>query len=144
MEPTRHDALIEKLPHRGAMLLIDSILRVDKTSVETVTTIDAERAELFGFKGDVGSYLGVELIAQSAAFPLIFESSEGKEHAGMIVQVRSFESYVVLPQPNLVLRTQCEVELVLDGKVASVKGAVFQGERCLCAAVLTLAIGESK
>ncbi len=142
MDRTKYDDLIGKLPHRGAMRLVDRILSVDAGTVETETRVDAARGALFGKEGAVGSYLGIELIAQSAAFPLICGESEEKEHTGMIVQVRSFEAFRAATAAFPVLRTRCAVELMLDGKVASVKGKVFEGDACLCEAVLTLAVGE--
>ena len=143
MARTKNDELLDKLPHRGSMRLLDSVVSVDDREVETETRIDALRASLFGYDGKVESYLGIELIAQSAAMPLIFAAEEGKEHAGMIVQVRSFRSYGDAIAGYPVLRTRCEVELMLDGKVASVKGSVFHEEAKVCDAVLTLAVGGS-
>lgn len=139
-ERNEFDSLLAKLPHEGAMLLIDSIVRVESGFVETETRIDAARAALFRFGDGLGSYLGIELIAQSAAFPLMMDDLE-KEHKGMIVQVRSFEAMGRASCALPLLRTQCEVELMLDGRVASVRGTVFEKERRLCEAVLTLAVG---
>lgn len=144
MDRGKYDGLIGKLPHRGAMRWVDSILALDSRSVETETRVDTARAALFGRDGTIESYLGIELVAQSAAFPLIYDDEGDTEHAGMIVQVRSFEAFGYPVEHWPVLRTSCEVELLLDGKVASVRGRVFEAERCLCEAVLTLAVGEAK
>lgn len=122
------------------MGLIDTVVRVDARSVETRSKIDENRAKLFGVKSKVESYIGIELIAQSAAMPLIYNAKEGEGHAGVIAQVRSFRSYSPAIEDYPILTTRCEVELMLDGKVASVKGAVFFGEVPVCEAVLTLAI----
>ncbi|MDQ8186369.1 hypothetical protein [Pelagicoccus sp. SDUM812002] len=144
MDRNKYHGLIEKLPHRGAMRLIDSISALDSRTVETETRVDETRTALFGRDGKVETYLGIELVAQSAAFPLIYDDSGDEEHMGMIVQVRSFESFCSPETAMPVLRTTCEVDLLLDGKVASVRGKVFEGETCLCEAVLTLAVGGSK
>ena len=142
MTRSLHDELIGKLPHRGPMLLVDSVISVDANSVETETRIDGARADLFGRDGEVESYLGIELIAQSAALPLIHDSEGQEAHAGVIVQVRSFRSMDRIVEKEPVLRTRCEVELMLDGRVASVRGAVSCGGRQICEGTLTLAVQE--
>lgn len=140
MAASDYQHLIEKLPHRGKMRLIDSVARVDRGSVETSTQINQERAEFFGNGSEIESYVGVELIAQSAALPLIYRSEKCKDHEGMIVQVRSFRSYQNRIKASAGLATQCEVELMMDERVASVKGRVLRGESLVCEGVITLAM----
>lgn len=132
--------MIEKLPHEGKMRLIDSIVSVDRSSVVTKTRIDRTRTELFGQGSEIESYVGIELIAQAAALPLIYRSEDRKEHQGMIVQVRSFHAYPSPIDASKVLTTSCEVELLLDERVASVKGQVMNGETVVCEGVITLAM----
>jgi len=69
MNANEHKHLSEKRPQRGKMWLIDSIVRVDRNTVETSTQI---RPEFFGNGSKTESYLGVALIAQSVALPLIY------------------------------------------------------------------------
>ncbi len=135
-------ALIEQLPHRGQMRLIDSVSHVDAHSAETATQWDARRAGLHSPEAPLSAYFGVELIAQSAALPLIFAASEGTAHQGMIVQVKSFRAYGTMPAGELSLTTRCSVERLLDGKLASVTGQVFCAEVLCCEATITLALRE--
>jgi len=143
MTQNDYQYLIEKLPHRGSMRLIDSVIRVDRNSAEAKTRINGLRAELFGRDSEIETYVGVELIAQAAALPLIYRSEDRKEHKGMIVQVRSFRSYPNKIDTAADLTTSCEVELMLDEKVASVKGRVMNEEAVVCEGVITLAMQKA-
>lgn len=140
MSPSSFKTLIDKLPHRGGMLLIDAIVHIDESSVEALTNIDARRLELFGEGGKLESYVGVELMAQAAALPVIWSCKEEKDHAGVIAQVRSFQSYESKIDCKEALRTSCSIELLMDGKIGSVKGLVRSGETKICEGVLTLAM----
>lgn len=139
MSPPDLNALIQKLPHRGSMRLLDSVESVTERTATTFTEIDAARATLFCGE----SYVGVELIAQSAALPLILTSEPGKEHAGMIVQLRSFSSHFESLPLGSMLKTDCEVELLMDDKIAAVRGTVTWGGNLVCEAAITLAIQSS-
>ncbi len=140
MNKNEDEDLIRRLPHVGRMRLVDSIVRIDKDSAETRTQLNPSRIELFGRENEVETYLGIELIAQSSALPLIYRTGDRKEHQGMIVQVRSFRSYSILIDASAGLTTRCTVELMLDEKVASATGQVLNGESIVCEAVITLAM----
>ena len=135
-------ALIEQLPHRGQMRLIDSVLHVDAHSAETATQFDARRSGIRPLEAPLSAYFGVELIAQSAALPFIFAAGEGTAHQGMIVQVKSFQAYGVMPAGERSLTTRCTVERLLDGQLASVTGQVFCDNTLCCEATLTLALSD--
>lgn len=139
MAYSNSDDLIKLLPHRGVMRLIDSVVSVDETTVETRTVINEKRAHLFGNEGNIEAYLGVELIAQSAALPILFNSPE-QAHRGVITQVQSFQAYGNVAAKNPVLSTRCTVELLLDGLIASVTGTVLHEQNVVCESVITLSI----
>jgi predicted hotdog family 3-hydroxylacyl-ACP dehydratase len=143
MIPTDYSGILEKLPHRGPMRLVDEILSLDGTSVVTNTRMDDKRLKFLGSDLPVGTYWGIELIAQSGALPLIATIGNGKAHAGVIVQVKSFRSFVLEIEEPAILTTRCSAELQLEGTIASIRGSVFAEDVLLCEASLMLAMQET-
>lgn len=140
MMPSDFNSLIDRLPHVGAMRLIDSVSELNALSARTVTVFDERRATIRPLDEPVADYLGIELVAQSAALPLICSSREDEVHRGMIVQVKSFQSYGLQLDGVVQLETHCQVESLLDGKMAAVDGQVFSSGELCCEVKLTLAL----
>lgn len=138
-----YDHLIQFLPHQGPMRLIDSVIRLEGMSVETSTLLDSSRAGMFGNGSGVESCLGIELLAQSAAIPMMASAESGK-HGGMIIQVQSFKSHRSLNDVETRLTTKCRVELMMDGTVALVTGEVWADDFPLCEGKILLAVGASE
>lgn len=126
------------------MRLVDSVVSVDECSAITMTCFDAKRDWLKDGRSQLASYIGVELIAQSAALPLLYMSSEGEAHSGMIVQVKIFQSHELLLRPNPTLQTKCNIELALDGTVAIVKGEVLYDGEIYCEGTLLLSVQSNR
>lgn len=140
MPPNEFSDLVARLPHRGPMCLIDSLIQLDERSVEALTQFTEERLEFLGIESKVDSYWGIELIAQAGVLPLIAGALRGNTHTGVIIQVKSFHSFISEIIEPATLTTRCSSELLLNGSVASVRGSVSLGKTLICEAEITLSM----
>lgn len=135
-----NNKLLDRLPHKARMLLIDKVLQVDGVEAVTETDFGPGRSWLMMDDQSFPIHLGVELIAQTSALSLIMPENGAETHSGMIIQVRSFQVYQSPARWPIRVRTRAGVNLVLGGRVATVIGEVHEGDRILCRGVLTLSV----
>lgn len=137
--------LIEQLPHKPPMRLIGEVLEANAGGASCRIHVDEALCDMYGQGESMDSYACTEIIAQTAAIALGSAlAADGPQQSGMLIQVGKFQSYVSSVPKGADLRSEAHVELGVEGRVASVRGAVFLGDgRRVCEAKLTLAIGEA-
>ena len=64
-------AIIDRLPHREPMRLIQKVQKLSANETVCETIVNEQIARLFSKDGQVDCLVAIELIAQSAAIPLI-------------------------------------------------------------------------
>jgi len=138
MDQNGYNYLLDRLPHSGSMRLIDTVLMIEGHTAETETMINENRVKHFGCEGRIETYIGVEMIAQTAAISLIFESDEWTDRGGVIMQVKSFCSKSTPVAGFPVLKTRSRLELLMGGRIALIKGGVTCAGNPFCEAILML------
>lgn len=122
------------------MRLIHRIASVDQQQAACETIADQSIATLFPSNDGVDTCVGVELIAQSAAIPLLLDHEGGAPMQGMLVQIRRFESYQRSVPLGSMLVTKTNLEELAEGAFTMAHGSVFLGEQLICEGTITLAI----
>lgn len=127
------------IPHAASMLLVDELISsTDHSAVVGVTIRDSYPFS----QGDIGSWLGMELMAQSAA---VLSRLRSKQHSnkpllGFLLGCRSFVAHIATFVPG----QQILVEIGLDPEsrgqeTISAAGVIRDiSGRLLCEGVLTL------
>ena len=127
-------AIVDLLPHRPPMLLVDEVLEHVGLTVRCQTTI--REGNPFVRDGEVSSLLAIELFAQSACslIALLHSSAGASLQSGALLGTRS----IVLHEPTLsvgdVLEIRCEERMAI--------GPAAQIECVLIRAGVTLADGS--
>ena len=135
------NALIERLPHRPPMRMIDAVVEAATGRAVCLVRVADELCRLFGDGTQANAYCAIEALAQAAAIALAFGETENAPQQGMLVQVGKFESAVESFEKGSTLRLEVNVDLGLGGTYALVNGQVFAGDRALCSAKLSIAVG---
>lgn len=140
IDPEQSQSLIERLPHREPMRLIHRIARVDANSATCETIANAAIAQLFAHPDGVDPLIGVELLAQSAAIPLIATQDADTTMAGMLVQVRNFTTHPIAIAVNSLLKTEVAIETLAESNFVIAKGTVTYDGGTVCQGTITLAV----
>lgn len=134
-------ALIDSLPHQPPMRLIHTVIAVTANTATCETEVDDSIKALFLAANDqVDSCVGVELMAQSSAIPLIHQQDEGQEMQGMLVQVKTFEVLQSSVPVGSKLITKIELEDLENSSFVIAHGETFLGDTLICKGSITLAV----
>lgn len=131
--------LEKMLPHKPPMVLVDRLISHDARSA----TVEVIIKDDYPFtSGSIGAWVGLELIAQSAAVlaKLTRQVSSDKASLGFLLGSRSFTAYIpefttgqkVLVEVELDPASEGQVTVNARGKVKDVSGQV------ICEGMLTL------
>jgi predicted hotdog family 3-hydroxylacyl-ACP dehydratase len=136
--PLGHDWIAARIPHSGAMCLLDAIVDWDAEQVRCVATSHLSADNPLRAKGRLASVCAVDYAAQAmAAHGALVAGNETKPRAGMLTSVRGVRTYVerldTLGGPltvqaqriggdeNTVLyrfEVKCEGRQIIDGRAA--------------------------
>ena len=131
--------LIGMLPHASSMLLVDRMVSSNDCSVVIEATI---RADYPFSNGIAGSWIGLELMAQSAAVISRLRNSEKskKPSLGFLLGCRSFIAYIpeFTPGQKVTIEVQLDPESLAQPTI-SASGIIKDDSGCLiCEGTLTL------
>lgn len=134
-----HDAIFQRLPHRGPMLFLDGVVALRDPEIVTETRLTD--AFLLCDDGKISPLVCLELFAQSAAALMAHRSAQANAPAisGALLGTRKFDCHVDALRPGQVLHTtareifgagalaqfQCETHVVLgDTKTLVAEGSI--------------------
>ena len=109
--------ILELIPHRPPMLLINQINHVDVSDSSSMVFID-EQAPFFEQNRGVPSWVGIEYMGQTAALIAGYRLEKGllEPNLGFLIGTRSFVSESEYFEPGTTLRVNCkEHAQVADG-----------------------------
>lgn len=130
-------AIEELLPHRGRMRLVDRVLahQGERISVELTVRDDP----LFCHDGLVGSWVGIEYMAQSvAALVGLMSRAQGKPvRIGLLLGARRYMAHVPAFRAGQVLRVEASQVFFSDNGLAAFDARVMCDTDVLAEAVLS-------
>jgi predicted hotdog family 3-hydroxylacyl-ACP dehydratase len=124
--PFNNPRITDLLPHRGRMLLIQEIVRVDRDTAVSRTVVD-ERWPLTGDNG-ASPLLIVELVAQTSGLSngldRLITEGQGTETKGWLVGIKRAEFYVDALPLGAVVETQAQNSFKFEG-FREIEGSVM-------------------
>ena len=139
--PIEKNELIELLPHKGKMFLLDRAVDVDFDNYSIKTQVDVKEHSMFYDEalGGIPSYVVFEYMAQSiSALSGIDNRRRGKPpKVGVILSVSDFKSFIpVLKAGTTVTVLDCQQDIV--DKVFSFNCTAYIGETLVASGKLTV------
>ena len=106
--------ILELIPHRPPMLLINSIDSLNQTSSSALVFVDSQ-APFFEENLGVPSWIGLEYMGQTAALIAGFQLREGlaKPHLGLLLGTRIYTANNAYFEPNTKLLVDCSEQAVV-------------------------------
>ncbi|MFT4630811.1 MAG: putative hotdog family 3-hydroxylacyl-ACP dehydratase [Dinoroseobacter sp.] len=100
--------ILQLIPHRPPMLLINRVESLDQTSSSAFVFIDSQ-APFYEANLGVPSWIGLEYMGQTAALIAGFQLREGlaKPHLGLLLGTRSYTANSTYFTPNTKLLVEC-------------------------------------
>jgi predicted hotdog family 3-hydroxylacyl-ACP dehydratase len=128
----------ELLVHRDRMCLIDRVLEVDATRAVTEVTIRED--DLFCFDGEVGGWVGIELMAQTVAIWAGWQARARGEvpKIGFLLGTRRYTSHRPRFLPGDRLRIEVSHEWWSDGGLGQFACAILMESETVATAALTV------
>lgn len=127
------------LPHRGAMLLIGSVLEVDAGHAVTLSTVDREWP--MADRDGVSPLIAVELAAQTAGVCNGWERIQSRglesDQVGWLVAVKRADFYIEQLAIGSIIRARAENTLVFD-KFREVTSQLYHDDLLIAEVVLQL------
>lgn len=127
------------LPHAAPMLLVDEL--ISSTHHSAVVGVTIRDSYPFS-QGDIGSWLGMELMAQSAAVLSRFRNKQqsDKPTLGFLLGCRSFVAHNPAFEPGQRVLVEIELDPESQGQTTISASGVIKdiSGRLLCEGVLTL------
>ena len=131
--------ILQLVPHRGAMCLLDEVIAFDADSVEARTAVRADSP--FADGAGTGSWLGIEYMAQTvAAFAgLRAHASGNAAPVGLLVGTRRYSAQCAVFAAGSSLRVRAERRFEADNGLASFACRILGADDALLAeATLTV------
>ena len=127
------------LPHKSPMVLVDRLISHDNKSA----VVEAIVKDEYPFtEGGVGTWVGLEFMAQSAAVlaKLTKQVSSDKASLGFLLGSRSFTAYVPEFAPGQRVTVEIELDPAVEGQVmVNARGRVRDASgQVICEGSLTL------
>ena len=113
--------ILELIPHRPPMLLIDKLVSVSKHSAEALVEIST--ASPFMSAHGVPAWIGLEYMGQTAALIAGFQQRQGLcgPHLGFLIGSRNFDASVSTFDLGLSLLVRAEQAAVVGESLATFK-----------------------
>lgn len=133
--------ILELLPHRPPMLLINELVSVDSTLAKARVLIDTETAFFEPGLG-VPSWIGLEYMGQTAALIAGYQLKMGlaEPHLGFLLGTRRFVAQCACYCANRWLEISCHEQAIVGDSLANFDCAIrYDGEsECLASAKLSV------
>ena len=141
MTPIEKDELINLLPHKGRMFLLDRAVDVDCDKYSIKTQVDVTESSMFYDEalGGIPSYVTFEYMAQSiSALSGIDNRRRGlPPKVGVILSVSEFKSFIpVLKAGTTVTVLDCQQDIV--DRVFSFNCTAYIGDTLVASGKLTV------
>ena len=141
MTPIEKNELINLLPHKGRMFLLDRAVDVDCDKYSITTQVDVTESSMFYDEalGGIPSYVTFEYMAQSiSALSGIDNRRRGlPPKVGVILSVSEFKSFIpVLKAGTTVIVLDCQQDIV--DRVFSFNCTAYIGETLVASGKLTV------
>lgn len=132
-------ALEQMLPHRSPMVLVDRLISSDNHSAIVEATIK----DGYPFAGEsIGAWVGLELMAQSAAVLAKLTKQANSENAalGFLLGSRSFTAHVPEFVPGQKVTVEIELDPASEGQImVNARGRIKDvAGQVICEGALTL------
>lgn len=121
------DQLITQLPHQPPMRMIHAVLEASSERSVCLARVDQDLLRLWGDGAGVASYVGIEMVAQTAAIGLGIEGEGSRPLSGALVQVSHYEAVAATIAAGEELKVEAEIDQGLDGRYAVVRGQIRCG-----------------
>ena len=93
--PLDRDWIAARIPHSGAMCLLDAVLAWDDAHIRCVATSHQDPANPLRSKGQLAAVCGIEYAAQAmAVHGALGDTTQARPRAGFLASVRSVEAFV--------------------------------------------------
>ena len=121
-----NNALLELLPHRAPMLLLDDAVHVDVNSGTSLIFITRDSTFCIPGKG-VPAWVGLEYMGQTAALIGGFQQLHGdlEDHTGFLLGSRKFNTTLPWFAIGTTLRVYCEQSALVGHTLANFTAQIF-------------------
>lgn len=112
--------IMELIPHRPPMLLINSLVSVGQTFSESIVSVD-EDSPFFESGMGVPAWIGMEYMGQTAALIAGYQMREGlmESHLGFLMACRKYETAMAYFTEKQSLRVKCKEAAVVGENLAT-------------------------
>ncbi len=118
--------ILELIPHRQPMLLLNRIVSVTHNSAQAEIGI-TPHASFFTHNKGVPSWIGIEYMGQTAALiaGVLLEEGAVEPHIGLLLGTRKYSTNTAYFPPSSTLIVHCEEAASVGGNLASFKCTIF-------------------
>ena len=118
--PRFDSEILDLIPHREPMLLINRLLSVSANSSESLVLVDEQAPFYQNVKG-VPAWIGLEYMGQTSALIAGYQRREGllEPHLGFLMGVRKYQAQVSYFDPGENLIVLCEEAALVGDSLAT-------------------------
>ena len=133
----------ELLPHRGAMLLLDSVLSGDESSIIAQATVP-QAAWYLDEQGGMPAWIGIELMAQTiAAHSALRGRLKGKPpKRGVLLGCRAYRARMPRAAAGALLKVSAKMTLVDESGLGAYDCNIERGAAQFAAATLKVFVPD--
>lgn len=127
--------ILELIPHRPPMLLINDIIALAGNASSALSYIDAEAPFFEAGKG-VPAYIGLEYMGQTAALIAGYQLKHGQvePHLGFLLGTRAYKSELDYFAEGKIVVIECNEKAVVGDSLATFDCKIrYQGEEAILA-----------
>lgn len=125
------------LPHSGAMVLLDKVLKYDESSVQTSLEIRADNAFL-NEQNEFELFNAIELMAQSVGVLRGISNEKESDKLGFLLSARGFKIYQNSVKIGVNLSINCKMSMQDESGFGLYDCEIFDGENLLANATISL------
>jgi len=125
------EKILEYIPHRSPMLLINHIVNVEKTESKATVVISKESSFFNSKKDYVPSWVGLEYMGQTAALIAGYQLEQGmtEPHLGFLLGTRNYSVTTSGFEAGVILEVVCKEKAVVGDGLATFDCSIFiQGQ----------------
>ena len=128
------------VPHSDTMLLLDSVIAADAESLTATRTIRTDCLFFDANVGGIGSWVGIEYMAQAIAAHSGFGASlhGGKPKLGFLLGARSYTAHEPLFALGALLHIHVQCQLVSDNGLGSYQCHITVADKTVASATVTV------
>ncbi|NTY36329.1 hotdog family protein [Burkholderia diffusa] len=129
--------VLDVLPHRGTMLLLDAIERCSETAIEVAASV-RDDAWYAGDDGAMPAWIGIELMAQAIAahVGLLARHAGGRAKPGVLLGANRYTAHRAAFDAGTALRITARELLRGDEGHGAYECEIHAGDRCCAEAIV--------